>query len=628
MKNLLCISLFLFGWSGTLWSDVSAQPDTLGTSTDTSDRNVPDHPRLLLLKSDEIALRQRVEADSVWRGVHRAILGECDQMVSLPPLQRIQIGRRLLDKSREALRRVFFLSYAYRTTLNRTYLARAKQELLAVAAFSDWNPSHFLDVGEMTMAVAIGLDWLYADLPETTRATLREAIIRKGLEPSLRPEYSSWLGKNNNWNQVCNAGMAFGALAVYEHQPTLARQLINRAIRTVPTAMAEYAPNGAYPEGYNYWGYGTMFNVLLISALEKAYGTDFGLSKQPGFLQTADFIVHMAGPTGQVFNFADARAATEVQPALFWFAARRRDPSLLWSEQNQLTDTKQLLRERILPAMLVWGSQLVLNRANVPTQTFWAGGRTNPVAMFRSSWTDPQAVFVGLKAGTPSANHAHMDVGSFVMEANGVRWAMDFGWQEYESLESKGVQIWKMTQNSQRWDVFRYTNFVHNTLTVSGKLQQVKGHAAIVGQGNTPAFQYAITDLTSLYSEQLTSARRGVALPEGRYVVVRDELETATQPATIRWTMLTPATVTLTGPNTALLTKDGQTLTLRVTEPARITMKTWPTTPPHDYDAPNPGTALVGFEVELPANTKAALSVLLVPQGVTNARPTPALATW
>ncbi len=42
---------------------------------------------------------------------------------------------------------------------------RAEQEMLGVAAFPDWNPPHFLDVGEMTTAMAIGYDWLYDVLP-------------------------------------------------------------------------------------------------------------------------------------------------------------------------------------------------------------------------------------------------------------------------------------------------------------------------------------------------------------------------------------------------------------------------------------------------------------------------------
>ncbi len=47
--------------------------------------------------------------------------------------------------------------------------------------------------------------------------------------------------------------------------------------------MKDMGPDGIYPEGYGYWGYGTSFNVLLISVLEKAYGKILGLSGKPGF---------------------------------------------------------------------------------------------------------------------------------------------------------------------------------------------------------------------------------------------------------------------------------------------------------------------------------------------------------
>ena len=168
-----------------------------------------------------------------------------------------------------------------------TYLKRAEKELLALSAFSDWNPTHFLDVAEMTMAVSIGYDWLYNDLSEASRSTIKEAILKKGIEPSLDNKYNSWLKATHNWNQVCNAGMTYGALAVYEDNPVLAKSVINRAIESVVLPMQDYVPDGAYPEGYSYWGYGTSFNVMLISVLENAYGTDFGLTNQPGFLKTA-----------------------------------------------------------------------------------------------------------------------------------------------------------------------------------------------------------------------------------------------------------------------------------------------------------------------------------------------------
>jgi hypothetical protein len=96
--------------------------------------------------------------------------------------------------------------------------------------------------------------------------------------------------------------------------------------------------------------------------------------------------------------------------------------------------------------------------------------------------------------------------------------------------------------------------------------------------------------------------------------VVRDEIEALPNETTIRWTMLTPAEVKITGPDRAELTRDGKKLILQVQAPAKVTMKTWSTDPPNSYDAPNPGTMLVGFELILPANAKTAFNVQLIPE--------------
>ena len=58
-----------------------------------------------------------------------------------------------------------------------------------------------------------------------------------------------------------------------------------------------------------------------------------------------------------------------------------------------------------------------------------------------------------------------------------------------------------------------------------------------------------------------------------------------------------------------------QLLLIAVMFTVKVTMETWSTDPPNSYDAPNPGTILVGFEVMLPANSENALEVTLVPQG-------------
>ncbi len=548
--------------------------------------------------------------------MHNLILAECENIIGRPPVERVLIGRRLLDKSREALRRVFYLSYAYRMTNDAKYLNRAEKELLAVSAFSDWNPSHFLDVAEMTMATAIGYDWLFNSLSENSRKMIREAIIEKGLKQSLDSKYNSWLKASHNWNQVCNAGMTYGALAVFDDQPDLAVQLINRAIESIKLPMEDYQPDGGYPEGYGYWGYGTSFNVMFISAFEKAFGKEYDLSRNAGFLKTAGFLENMIGPIGLCFNYSDGGAGGGFHPAMFWLANRSKDPSLLWIDKNFLTkDIKA--NDRLLPAIMIWSAGLDLNKITEPVKTMWVGQGKNPVALMRTSWTDPNAIYVAMKGGSPKVNHAHMDIGTFVFDANGVRWAMDFGSQDYNSLETKGVNLWGMAQNSQRWEVFRYNNFVHNTLTINNKLQKVAGYAPVISSSNTPLMMNAITDMTQVYDSLLKGVVRGIAIVDKQYVTVRDEIETPGNKTVVRWTMLTSAEVRITGENTAELTRDGKKLSIKVLEPVKISMKTWTTIPTHDYDAPNPGTTMVGFETTVPANTKTAVQVFLIPRGVT-----------
>ncbi|KAA0988731.1 heparinase II/III domain-containing protein [Dyadobacter aurulentus] len=573
------------------------------------------HPRLLLLKGEEQQILSQVKKYPEWNAVHQQILAECDKLLDVPPVERIKIGKRLLDKSRECLRRVFQLSYAYRTTKNEKYLRRAEKEMLAVAAFEDWNPTHFLDVAEMTMAVAIGYDWLYDGLATETRNTIAEAILKKGIEPSLDKRYNAFLKAEHNWNQVCNAGISFGALAIAENQPEIAANVISRAVASIPKAMGpSYQPDGAYPEGFSYWGYGTSFNVLFISAVEKALDTDFGLSKSPGFLKTAGFLQNLVGPSGLAHNWGDSGLKEGLSPAMFWFAEKNGDPSLLWTQRKLLSDqTDGMVRNRILPALLVWGTKTNLEGIKAPVKRQWVGQGPSPVALMRTSWVDPNAIFVGLKAGSASVNHAHMDIGSFVLDAQGERWAMDFGMQEYNSLETKGVDLWNRQQNSQRWEVFRLNNFAHNTLSFNDQLMNVKGYAKIDSWSDSRSQMLAVTDLSDLYKGQVAAAKRGVSIRDEKWVVVRDEVKTADKPAKMRWNLLTGAAVKVLDGKTVELSQNGKKMLLVFETKADIEIKTWPTTPTHDYDAPNPDTQFVGFEVTLPANSSESFNAIFSP---------------
>ena len=577
--------------------------------------NYPGHPRILLFEGEEKAILEQVETDETWGKIHSIIMDESENLLQQEPLERIQIGRRLLSTSREYLRRVLYLSYAYRMTDDERFSTHAERHLLKAAGFSDWNPTHFLDVAEMTMALAIGYDWLYDELPETSKQIIKEAIVKKGLEPSYNEDYNWFLQAEHNWNQVCNAGMTFGALAIREDHPGLADSVIDRAFETIPLAMHDYRPDGAYPEGYGYWGYGTSFNVVFLSAVEKALGSDRGLSVSPGFLKTAGFLQHMLAPSNVCYNWGDCGARGNLNPAMFWFAAKNNDPSLLWSERKFLEtdDFSRFARNQFLPVLMIWGKDIPLDQIQAPASRIWMGQGKNPICLMRTSWTDPGAMYLGFKAGSPSVNHAHMDVGSFMMEADGIRWVSDFGSQNYESLESKGMSIFGRTQDAQRWTIFRLNNYAHSTLTINDELQKVEGYAKIERHSEQENFMFAVSDISSLYNGLLKKAVRGAGIKDGKYIVVRDEVETNDKPAKVRWNLVTPADVEL-GKKGAILTKDGETLYLKVQGPDNIKMRTWSTAPTNDYDAENPGTIMVGFECNLPANSSETFEVLLVPE--------------
>lgn len=588
------------------------------------------HPRLLLLPGEEKKILEQIKKYPEWRNIHEAILTECARIDTLSPVEHIKTGKRLLAKSRECLRRVFQLSYAYRITRDPKFLKRAEKEMLAVAAFENWNPSHFLDVAEMTLAVAIGYDWLYNDLSPTTRDVLKKAIIEKGITPSFDKRYNGFVRSDNNWNQVCNAGMTFGALAVAEYEPQLAQSVIERALMCVPNVMKlSYSPDGVYPEGYSYWDYGTGFNVLLIDVLKKALGSDYKLSSVPGFMKTPGFIQNIVGPIGLVHNWSDSGEAASISTPSFWFASRLKDPSVLYGQARYFNkeNAKKLVGDRLLPSIMIWGTTIDISKIKTPKPRVWVGQGLNPVGFMRTSWSDPNAIFVGFKAGSGSVNHGHMDVGSFVLDANGERWAMDFKNQDYNSLESKGIKVFGKSQDAQRWQIFRNNNFVHNTLTIDGQLQQVKGHAKIDSWSEQSDKMTLTSDITAAYAGQLKEAKRGIAIIANQYTVVRDEITAPEKEIVLRWTLLTAAYVRIKDKKTVELTQHGKTMFLIFDASAPFEIKTWSTEPGTDYDAPNPGTHLVGFEASIPSGTSQYFNAFFTENDEV-LRPVDKLANW
>ena len=486
--------------------------------------------------------------------------------------------------------------------------------MLAVSRFRDWNPSHFLDVGEMVMALAIGYDWLYDYLKPEARGIIGDAIIEKGFDAADPDAF--FYTSASNWNSVCNSGLTYGAIALYETASDKAKAIIERCLATNPKVMNVYGPDGGYPEGYHYWGYGTSFQVMLIAALESAFGDDRRLAEAPGFLNSAYFMEYMMAPSGGYFNFSDAVNEVKCNMMMFWFAKRLDDLSLLWLENQNLKNASvEFVEERLLPCLMIFCLDQNLKNIQQPVRRFWCNRGATPVFVYRGGWESEKDSYLAVKGGSPRTPHAHMDAGSFIYEKNGVRWAIDLGMQNYFSLESKGVDLWNQSQEGQRWEVFRLNNMAHNTLTINGNRHLVNSHATFEQTFETNERKGVKIDMTSVFADCIKKTTRTVYLNKEDELVVEDELVTGGEQAMVTWIMVTPADARIISKNQIELTEAGQRMLLTVTSLKDVEMKIWSNTPSHDYDESNPESIRVGFETRLPADRKSLFKTTLVPIG-------------
>jgi len=504
------------------------------------------------------------------------------------------------------------LSMAYRLTDRVEYRDRCIREMNAASAFSDWNPSHFLDVAEMTLALAIGYDWLYHDLDDKTRQIVAEAIREKGLRTSQK-KAGWWVKATNNWGQVCHAGMLAGALALMDNDEQLAAEIIYRAIVNLPISMHALAPKGSYPEGPGYWSYGVTFNVLAIDLLEKIFSSDFGLAKLPGFAETCEYLDIVTGPSGLTFNYSDGDSGRGSQAALWWYAKRYNRPDILLFFERQAflrycENRKDISGNRFFPFCLLWLQELPSN-LSIRTPLNWFSDGEVPITIHRTSWDDPDALFVGFKAGSPSASHGHMDAGSFVLDAGGVRWAYDLGSENYHNIESRGMKLWDSGQNSDRWRVFRLNNLSHNLVVVDNQLQVAKGKALIKEFQERPKPR-TVLDLSPVYANVAKYVTRSGTLLSNCEFRIDDMLEGLKPGAKVRWGMVTKANPEPEINGCMILSENGKQLRLK----ALNNETNWQTyevaKPPNEWDSPNQGYVMVGFETVAPESGKVELSVL------------------
>lgn len=589
------------------------------------------HPRLFASDKEFDSMMQRVksaapETEAITT-VHNSIIAAADQFISAPlPLGFgfDEANYRLADHE-NALAMLAPAVYAWRATHEEKYASLVRYVVdIVCKEFTTWNAKkHYLDTARLMFAMALAYDWMYDYWDVSTREMIRQNILEK----SLTTYKGLWWNRvKTNWNQVCYSGIVNAAVAVCDAEcEDICSEAIAQAVdANLAAQIASYSPDGNYPEGYTYFIFGTNYECLMLATLDHTFGTAFGLDNVQGFDRAPEMMLNAVGPSGLVWNFFDNSTREYNVMSMWYFARRFSRPDFVVKELQRIRGgfyQADHLGE-LAPLYACIMEDYNDNDVNPPAQSpLYHGSGITPIAIVHTDRNQPESDrFLAVKAGSASANHGHMDVGSFVYDAHGVRWACDPGDQDYAPVEAalKAAKFkggfWDMKQNSPRWKVWRMTNYGHNVLTVNDALHVMAGCAVVDSLYESSTGYGMSMDMSSVFEGQLAYAHRIVVVDAMGHLVVTDEIEApADKSAKVDWRMNTHAAVK-TSRCSQTLSQNGKKAVLKVRSSERQVrpyFRTWSAHGTQAWDEPAPDATMAGYSVTLAPGQRVTLTTKL-----------------
>ena len=560
------------------------------------------HPRIIADGETFDKIRELYKTDEVVKDACDVVIKQAKSWTSLNtrPLATYGLtdGSRMLSSIYDCGNTVIASAFSYRVTGQEQYAERAWKEIENFCddtAWPDWNPYHTMDIGEAMYNCAIAYDWLYDWLSDDQKTIIREAVVDKAwrhywndingltytgtsngrpntpyespeeelLRSSMWREYT----RDNNWSLIIYGGAIMTALAMCDEMPQESAEIIENALENVTGAIEGYAPDGAWFEGPSYWEYASEFLVSMLSSLENSCGTDYGYGDMPGLRSTGRYIFALSGSDG-IFNFSDTPSNAGISSDTFWYANRYNSDEVYYQAYNHYLGKNVPIGYRTETSVtsenagsvsraVIWYTNSKAHKEVLPETDIYF--RDLETVTLRSGY-DNNANFIGIHGGKNDDPHSHVDSGTFVLDYDGTRFAMDLGSDNYNILGGNYR--------------YRYNAQGHNVMVFDPKNDKNDGNSDNFSGGQTrwnnakiidfksgEDSSYAVCDLTDTYPN-VSSYKRGIKLADGkRKFIIRDEF-TLTSPASdAYWFMHTDAKIYIPyGGKVARLTKDGKTV--------------------------------------------------------------------
>ena len=521
------------------------------------------HPRVLLDKSGFDRIRENYKSNEYVKEWGDVVIKQADVILDDPmPEHVLPDDKRLLNTSNKVSDRMIKLGMAYQLTGDKKYVDCAYKNLYAAGSFPDWNPSHYLDVGEMSYGFAIGYDWMYDAYTDEQRKFIEEAIYKHSFDVTQQAYYNQngynwWVKVDHNWNSWVNGSMIVASIAFFDKYPEVCSDLISVALRAQEYMLPNFYPDGAWMEGVGYWDATVKPVARYVDTLRVALGTDFNITKTPGLEKTAYFALNAQGPKG-INSYHDTGTSMGNYPSLFWFSREYNDPDLTKVRLYQME------KYNFAPTIydMIWYNTEISDKraADLAKDVYFRGVE---LVSMRASFTNDSGAFLSYHGGQTVVNHYHVDSGTYVLDMLGERFAVDLGSEDYSTIEHG-------TKN--RLDYYRVRAEGHNVYVInpaeSGVGQENKNDtfSQVECLESSERGAYSIVDLTQAYANQVTKARRGFKMEDDRRsVVVRDEFTLKKKDSEIYWFVHTGNNVELLDNRTAVITVNGAKVKATIT---------------------------------------------------------------
>ncbi|KAH7309849.1 chondroitin AC/alginate lyase [Stachybotrys elegans] len=588
------------------------------------------HPRLFSTLERWQDLDELIAVDDYLGSWNKTVFEKAEAWYSLPSVKYVSDGplyaSGVLDVAREFQQRIKHWCYAFRISKDSKWKKRVWAELQVASGnttqyFGEphdiWNTQHWLDTGEFLVAFSIAYDWLYHSWDSHEKDAIMWTMINMGLKKGQQAyEEDQWfLHAKGNWNCVVNGGLIIGALAIYHEDPTgTASRILTMAIENARGNCCQGAsPDGTWLETPDYWYFGTQAHAQLSSALLSATGDTQGmLSQDTVFTNTSLFHIYNQGMT-EKFNWGDCgpKKFTATANSLLFYGEQYQ-ASLFTLYQRDQPDAHDPLAILWYSAVSQsdWSRDLALDKNFPSPRSAWVS--------MRSTWSDDKGLFLGMKAGSlrDHSTHGNLDVGDFVLDALGERWASELCHEDYLA---PGYFNEGESPDSTRWFYYRCRTEGQNTLLFNGSNQESPDEPSTSFQSTEYAdldpdtkesSAFWTVDLGSVYGKH-ENITRGVRFIQNRQqVIIQDDILGSLFPSQLR--MHTEATINiLDGGTKARLQRNGQTLDVFLDSPPGLSFSTMeavrsetaPALPQGVVDSENTGFTVL--TINIPAGSHA-----------------------